>query len=169
MATNGYHKKVSAHRNRAPLPERQVILLTTRTFSMRRQESKTLCHTSRGMNRPSDYSTHQNGAAGAPPPAAAHAKHHQNRSSGRPRQASPEPVQGFKVPPDNSHVTLDTQSPQPCTNLGNCSRLRGLRRSATDNLCWSDLTEQAKIASDPIKSEQLPTSPSWGRQLITRL
>ncbi len=51
-------------------------------------------------------------------------------------------------PPFNSNATYN----------GNCSRLRGLRRSATDNLCWSDLTEQAKIASDPIKSEQLLTT-----------
>ncbi len=35
--------------------------------------------------------------------------------------------------------------------------MRGRRRSATDNLCWSDLTEQAKTAADPLKSEQLPS------------
>ena len=38
---------------------------------------------------------------------------------------------------------------------GNCSRLRGRGRSSMGILCWSDLTEQAKIATDPLKSEQL--------------
>ena len=69
------------------------------------------------------------------------------------------PLAGIPDPCSSSTTTLDfVQS----SGIGqrNCSRLRGRRRSATDNLCWSDLTEQAKTAADPLKSEQLQDSVS---------